>query len=314
MIWIRRLCLILSVLLLAGCGSAETSLTGTSTGELLGGKVSGDFGLKLQEAEQRWQQRDQQSDLEAAIKAWEEAIEIETPSLSEEERRAKLYAIYVRLSRAYFLYGDLVLPLSMTDKTALRKATERAFARGRKHAERALAVYSPKFFEAIQAGEAMGAAAEAHLDAGAVAAMFWWATDLGRWLELQSGFTALSYLDDMKRVSHRAHALDEAYFYHSTTSYMGGYYTRLPISTGGDLPRSRRHFEAATSAAPGCLQHQVSFASLYAVQAEDRALFEQLLQGVLAADPNIEPDLIPENRLQQQIAQRLLDKASLLFP
>ena len=130
-------------------------LTKENARQLMGGEVQGDFARKLKEAEQYWGQATQPEALEAAIQAWEEAITIETPGLDDETRRAKLFEVYVRLSRAYYLLGDTVLWLSIEDPAQQDAQVSAALIKGRAHAERALGLYSPAFFDAIQQGDTM---------------------------------------------------------------------------------------------------------------------------------------------------------------
>jgi len=208
---------------MVGC-SAETVLTKESASQLLGGQVQGDFARKLQEAEAHWQKADQPGEIEAAIAAWEEAITIETPELDPETRRAKLYEVYVRLSRAYYLLGDTVVWLDLIDQPEERDAKIKdLLTRGRAHAERAMGVYSPAFLKAMQDGDSIGAAAEAHLDKGAVGAMFWWSALVARWLVVASKLKALNYLDDLEKVSHLAYRLDPSFWHYAPVGYLGAH-------------------------------------------------------------------------------------------
>jgi len=70
---------------------------------------------------------------------------------------------------------------------------------------------------------------------------------------------------------------------------------------GGNPEKSRHHFEKALDLTENkYLLVQLFFAKTYAVQNQDRELFESQLQAVLQAPP----DLLPEQRLANQVARK----------
>ena len=64
---------------------------------------------------------------------------------------------------------------------------------------------------------------------------------------------------------------------------------------------------------PNYLATRVLMAESYATLVGDRALFEQLLNEVIAANPDADAAIGAENRLEQQKAKRLLNKADDFF-
>jgi len=61
------------------------------------------------------------------------------------------------------------------------------------------------------------------------------------------------------------------------------------------------------------LDSKVLFAEVYAVRAEDEALFKKLLTEVIEADASANADLIPENKNAQRIAKEMLANMDDLF-
>ena len=140
------------------------------------------------------------------------------------------------------------------------------------------------------------------------------------------GFASLAFL--------RAHAGDmstlaelpeiEALFYHylsiskdnvtpSTHTYMGIMLTLRPPALGGKPEEARMHFEKAIELTDGQdLSAKVEFARGYAKLLYDRELHDQLLNEVMAADPNVH-GLTLSNILAQDDAAILLKEADDYF-
>jgi hypothetical protein len=66
---------------------------------------------------------------------------------------------------------------------------------------------------------------------------------------------------------------------------LGAYFAAVPEFAGGDLARSRDHFQASLDRAPEYLGTYVLMAELYATRAHDEGLFRTALDAVLAAEP-----------------------------
>jgi hypothetical protein len=140
------------------------------------------------------------------------------------------------------------------------------------------------------------------------------------------GFASLAFL--------RAHAADmstlaelpeiEALFYHymdiagdnvtpSTHTYMGIMLTLRPPALGGKPEEARMHFEKAIELTDGQdLSAKVEFARGYAKLLYDRELHDQLLNEVMAADPEVY-GLTLSNILAQEDAAQLLKEADDYF-
>ncbi len=140
------------------------------------------------------------------------------------------------------------------------------------------------------------------------------------------GFASLVFL--------RAHASDwnslaelpeiEALFYHyldiaadqvtpSTHVYMGIMLTLRPPALGGKPEEAREHFEKAIELTEGRdLSAKVEFARGYAMLLYDRELHDQLLNEVMAADPEVH-GLTLSNILAQEDAAIMLEEADDYF-
>jgi tetratricopeptide (TPR) repeat protein len=88
----------------------------------------------------------------------------------------------------------------------------------------------------------------------------------------------------------------------------------LPANMGGSLDRAREHYERALELSGGRRAGTyVAFAENVAVQTQDRAEFERLLNAALAVDPDAEPSLRLQNLIVQRRARHLLTRVDDLF-
>lgn len=251
----------------------------------------------VQEAEAAWAQRGEEAQLTAAIQKWEAAIAIQAD--------AELYA---KLSRAYYFLADG----HMSFDEARRDAMMETFQKGTQAAERGLVVLSPDFGERMRSGTRIEEAVSI-LERSAVPLLYWRSANLGKWAAADGFATLLSYKDEIRAIMTRCLELDANYFYAAPHRYFGAFYARAPAFAGGDLDKSREHFEASLRVAPEYFATRVLFASDYAVKAQNRQLFEQQLNTVINGNPDALPDVAPENRVEQRKARELLAKADELF-
>jgi hypothetical protein len=104
------------------------------------------------------------------------------------------------------------------------------------------------------------------------------------------------------------------FFYGGPSLYFGVYYGSYPPALGGRPDLAKENFERARASGKGkFLMTDVLYARTYAVETQDRTLFQQLLEGVA----NAPSDLLPEQRLANAVAQKrarqLLARAEELF-
>jgi tetratricopeptide (TPR) repeat protein len=245
-----------------------------------------------------WLQREDEQQLRAAIDLWTRALEADPSD----------WELWHRLSRAQYFLADGHLqfdPARDAETTATYQVAITS-------AERSLQVLSPEFAERMRAGERFEQAL-AVLDQRAVPALYWRAAALGRWARRDGFATVLSYKDEIRAIMTRCLELDRDYFYGGPDRYFGAFFAVAPTYAGGDLNRSRQHFEYAISRYPGYFGTHVLFAVEYAVKAQDRALFERELRFVIDGDPNGLPDVRPENLAEQRKARDALARIDELF-
>lgn len=135
-------------------------------------------------------------------------------------------------------------------------------------------------------------------DRGDAPALFWtgtaWASAIGTSAE---GISASADLPYARLLVERAVALDADFQNAAGLGFLGAIEAQAP---DGDLERSREHFEAALARTDRhALALLVNMANSYAVQAQDRALYESLLREVLAAG-----DALPQARFANLVARR----------
>lgn len=212
--------------------------------------------------------------------------------------------VLVRLSRALYFYADGYLT---RDEDRLSKLDQ-----GTYYGEKALAL-NPAFKAKIDAGVPIIEALEV-LGEKDCEAVYWTAANLGKWAKLKGIPTVLRNTALFKAMMERADDLDDTYNYGGPSRTWGAYYAAAPSIVGGDLAKSRAYFEKALAIAPDFFATKVLMAELYAPKANDRQLFEELLKSVIDGDPNILPDVVPEQKVEQAKARRLLAGIEQYFP
>lgn len=126
-------------------------------------------------------------------------------------------------------------------------------------------------------------------------------------------FNALADIARIEAIMNRIIELDETYRDGAAYLYLGTLATFLPPALGGKPEQGKRCFEKAVSISEGKnLMAKVVYANLYAKMMFDRPLFDQLLNEVIKADPNIDGYTLSNTCAQQQ-ARKLLDEADDYF-
>jgi tetratricopeptide (TPR) repeat protein len=284
-----------------GCGAAYQSAWDEPQPTTRSAQASTEEGRSrrstlLAEAEEAWGRRDDVEQVRAAIRAWEQAAEIDGTDAD----------TWVKLARAHYFLADG--HLRFTDEAAMGDVYQQSI----QAAERALRVLSPAFAERMAAGDRPEQAV-AVLEANAVPALYWRAAALGKWAQRQGFATVLSYKDEIRAVMTRCMTLDRYYFFAGPDRYFGAFFSIAPSYAGGDLDLSRQHFEESLRRYPNYLGTRVLYAENYAVKAQNRQLFVEQLTMVIEADPAAMPEAAPENRIEQRKARDLLARADDLF-
>ena len=160
---------------------------------------------------------------------------------------------YVLASRAYYFYSDTHLRFAGEEDAMLD-----SYQKGISMAEKGMLASSDAFKERVKAGERPEDAVGS-VELNGQPAMYWYASNLGRWAK-QSGFaTLLREKDRIKKIMERVMELDENYFYGGPHRYFGAMYGLAPVSLAATWINRKEHFEKAIALAPNYLGTRVLF-------------------------------------------------------
>lgn len=288
--WVALLCM---AALMAACGSTrETAWDTTAGAGALDEATKAQVADLLQKANVAWDGRNDISQAEAAVEYLTKATELDPGNADALTNLS--HAIYF-LSDCHYRFDE--------DNPEVYKSTHE---KGTRAGERALAAMSPGFAEKMAAGSRVEDALDT-LDASAVPALYWRATNLGRWASLESFATLLSYKDEIRAVLEFCLAENPTYWYQAPDRYFGVFYARAPSFAGGDMKKSAAHYNIALEANPDYWGNRISMAEEWAIKEDNRELYEELLTYALEGDPNVIPYIKPENLCEQRKAKILME-------
>lgn len=292
-------CGALSLSMLAGCGGRQELMTqGGITAE-----KKGDASPLVEEAKGYWAQRSDQASLQKAIDTLNKAAEMD-PTRSD---------IQIMLARSHYFMANGHIRWEDDSKAAQQAAFDKGVIAG----EKAIMLTSPEFAAKIKAGTSWSEAIPSVTSKEGLEAMYWYASNLGKWMVLEGIATALKYKDRVSALMTHCLKLDETFFYGGPHRYFGAYWAKVPFSS--DLNKSREHFQKSIELAPNYLETKVYMAQEWAVRADEEdgggiETFKKLLNEVLAADvDSLDPELIPENANAQRQAKMLLEDPDEFF-
>ncbi len=286
-------CIVVALFATTTAGCATTRQSAWKEGDVKpAAPADAEKGTSLvQEGDAAWAQRGDRAQLNVALTKWEQAF---TAAPSAE--------VAVKLSRGHYLLGDGFYALE--DNAEMR---DKEYEAGLGWAEKAVKLSAPDYVQAVEGGAK-------HKDAiqkapkEAVPAMYWWATNLGKWAASKGFATRLKYKDDIKATMEHVKALDENYFYAAPWRYFGAFEALTAGLAGGDLAKSKTNFQKAVEMAPGYLGTRVLWAEYLTTKTQDRDTYKKLLEEVIAADAAADPEIAPENKIEQAKAKKLLAK------
>jgi hypothetical protein len=298
---------------LAGCGSSSYRIDG----DIHRGALSADDADRhrslVAAGEAAWARRADLAHTTAAIARWEAALRVKDDD----------WRTYARLAHAYFFLADAHLGFAAmnggypfdADSAVDRRAAARyrnALRRGYQVALRGMAARSRELEQRLRAGIDLETAIRV-IRKDAAALLYWYVSNLAAYARAE-GFGAL-FQNRNRIIACVGHmyAIDRAYDHGGADRLLGVYYAAAPAMVGGDLGKSRRHFEAAQAADPGFLMTAVFAAEFLARRNADRAAFQRHLEQVLAA-PDGDPASAPENAAARKKAQQLLARIDRYFP
>lgn len=148
-----------------------------------------------------------------------------------------------------------------------------------------------------------------------VPTLFWGAYCWGRYIGVnRDDVNAIADLPYASALADRVLALDPTYYGYAPHALRGGLLGTIPAQLGGKPEEAKREFQASIDATHGKnLMYLVIEAQIVAVALQDRALYQKLLNTVLAAPVNIDPDQVLVNQLAKRRAERYLAQTDQLF-
>jgi len=281
--------LVLSTTFMAGCAKhSATYEKGTASG------TAEQSATLLKEGLSLWEGRDDAEKLKAALAKFEAAYNADPTN-----RDAATL-----LTRGWYFWGDVKTDVEEEKLTAWDTAVQWG---GRCMATNA------EFTELLKKGNETERTAVRVMKAEDAGCLYWTASALGKWAKIKGFATLLKHKDTVKTYIAKVEEVDQDFYYAGPDRYFGAYYSVAPSFAGGDLDKSQVRFDKSIEAQPGYLGTKVLKAQYYATKRQDSALFDTLIDEVLAADPDAIPEIGPENRAEQAKAKNLKAKKSDFF-
>ncbi len=242
---------------------------------------------------------------------------VESMILESPEHRGLLLAAargYVLYAYAYVQFpAEQVAGRDLTEARRLRARARKLHMRAFGYAIRALEVEYPGFGPALARAPEDAVARVDDEAAGEVPYLYWSAAALGLAISVSKRDTAmLARLPEVEALLQRGLALDADFDNGALHEFAMVWAEAIPgTSARGALDT---HYQQAMELSDGKRASvYVNYAVAKAVPSQDRELFDRLLADALAVDP----DALPEKRLQNTIAQRrarwLLARSDELF-
>ena len=143
-----------------------------------------------------------------------------------------------------------------------------------------------------------------------VPGLYWWAVNLGMYLNNQPVLDRIKQRELLEVIMHRVISLDPGFNFSGPYRFFGSLYTRIP---GIELSQSKTYFDQAITANPEYLGNKVLMAQFYYQKAGNREDFHNTLKKVLEADLNKYPEIMADNFFYQKKAKSLLKDELILF-
>ncbi len=284
--FVRLGCLALTLTVL-GCGETRKTayLEDQKAAKAPATEEAAGDDLKTQ-ADAAWEGRGEKAQLEEAIKLYEQMI-----AANPADRDS-----LARLARGYYFLANGHL----SDEAAIIEA----YDKGAGYGEQAMAT-NAAFKKAIADGEPDEKALKL-LTKDEAPGLYWAYSNLGKWAVAKGFTTVLKYKNKLKAFVDRVVELDPQFFYGAGDRGLGAFYAKAPSFAGGDLGKAHQHFTRSLEIEPNYLGTKLLIAEYYATKKQDKKLFTKILQEVIDADPSVLPDIVPEQKADQEKAKRLL--------
>lgn len=152
-------------------------------------------------------------------------------------------------------------------------------------------------------------AAVAKAGKGDVPAIFWTATCLGKWADMnRDNLAGVAGLSNVAILMQRIIELDDTYYYGAAHMFFGVYYGGLSPMFGGDYALSEQHFQRANEINHDkLLLVDLLHAEFLDRQQLNQAGFHQRLTGILEAPEDLYPQMALVNAISKHKAALLLE-------
>jgi hypothetical protein len=304
--------------LAAGCGgSSSYRLDHGIDRAALSGDAAAKHRTLVEQAEAAWKKRADPRALAQALALWQQAIAVKDDD----------WQTYARLARGYFFLADAQVGMIAmggdypfdADDAVDRVAADRykkLLRRGYQTALRGMAARSREFEQRLAGGIDLEDAVRV-MRKEAAPLVYWYVTNLASWARAEGYAALFTARNKILGCIEHLHRIDPDYYYRGADRLLGIYYAAAPAAVGGNLNRSRAHFDTAARAAPAFLGNVLFTAEFLDRRAKDRGAFEAHLKAVLAAPPPTDPalaeDVEPENQAARHKARRLLARIDRYF-
>lgn len=265
--------------------------------------------VTMETAMQAWEGRTEKDATLRAIAAFEQLAGCTAGTSSPTERcpavstAAEQTELLAMVTRANYYFADTFLRAE-ADADSFLDYMDRAVWWG----ERAVIAASPEFGEKMR-NKAKFEEAIVVIGAPAIPAAYWYASALGKWARAKGFGVLVGNKDKIKATMSRLLELDPNFYHGGPHRYFGAFYSIAPDFAGGDVKKSQEHYEKSLEIAPYFLGTKVLMAENMATKLDDEALFDRLLEEVLAADLSAVPvEILPEMRAEQEKARELQKK------
>lgn len=195
------------------------------------------------------------------------------------------------------------------------RRAQQLYRRGMQYGLRRLSQYDTAWLQAAALDETTLTTLSRRLDRTAVPVLFWTSFCWGGMLNMdRAALETVTALPRLQIVLRRLLELDETYFYGLPHLLQAVQYAGLSPLLGGNPAQAQHHFTRAQALSQGrLLIVPLLEAQYYAVQTQDRTLFQQRLQQVLDAPETLFPEQGLLNAVAKQRAEILLQRIDDLF-
>jgi tetratricopeptide (TPR) repeat protein len=281
-----RMAFLFLALLLAGCAGRKSVILEKPQPTVTASQAS----TLREEADKLWKQRDNPPKARQALEAYKHAFAADPTNVE----------LGTRLSRAYHFVGYYV--------ETNPEARDTLFLRGVEAGEHTLAL-NPNFRAVYRKTKDVGRAL-ANIDPRWMNAVFWTGANLDQWSSRRGKFVKLGNKRRIEDYYTKVREHDPNFFYGAVYRFFGTLPTRVPF---GDMDESKRQFDKALEVAPNFFGNHRAYAEYYAIKRKDRELFKKLLETASNGDPEVLPDVAPENKYEQAMARKMLANIEAYF-